>query len=47
MPATLRVVVGGALLVLLGILLVTGWWDALMNWLRAWLAATGFGTASL
>lgn len=35
---------GGGLLVLLGVLLLTGWWDALMFWLRAWLAATGLGT---
>ena len=34
---------GGGLLVLLGVLLLTGWWDALMFWLRAWLAATGLG----
>lgn len=39
--------VGGALLIVLGILLLTGWWDALMIWLRAWLATTGLGTSSL
>ena len=39
--------VGGALLIALGILLLTGWWDALMIWLRAWLGATGLGTSSL
>lgn len=39
--------VGGALLIVLGILLLTGWWDALMIWLRAWLGATGLGTSSL
>jgi cytochrome c-type biogenesis protein len=39
--------IGGALLILLGILLVTGWWDALMIWLRAWLGATGLGTSVL
>lgn len=44
-PTVMRV--GGVLLVLLGILLVTGWWDALMIWLRAWLATTGLGTSSL
>ena len=33
--------VGGALLIVLGILLLTGWWDALMIWLRAWLGARG------
>ncbi|WP_240619291.1 cytochrome c biogenesis CcdA family protein [Blastococcus sp. TF02-8] len=36
--------VGGALLVILGLLLLTGLWDSLMIWLRAWLAATGFGS---
>ena len=39
--------VGGGLLVLLGLLLVTGWWDGLMIWLRAWLAATGLGSSFL
>ncbi len=39
--------VGGALLIVLAILLLTGWWDALMIWLRAWLGATGLGTSSL
>ncbi len=38
---------GGALLILLGILLLTGWWDALMIWLRAWLGAAGFSTSVL
>ena len=38
---------GGALLVLLGLLLLTGLWDGLMIWLRAWLATTGFGTSYL
>ncbi len=38
---------GGALLILLGILLLTGWWDALMIWLRAWLGATGLSTSVL
>ncbi|WP_100501212.1 cytochrome c biogenesis CcdA family protein [Geodermatophilus chilensis] len=42
-PTVMRA--GGALLILLGILLVTGWWDALMIWLRAWLGASGFGTS--
>ena len=37
--------VGGALLIVLGILLLTGWWDAIMIWLRAWLATTGLGTS--
>lgn len=44
-PTVLRA--GGVLLVVLGILLLTGWWDALMIWLRAWLGATGLGTSSL
>ena len=39
--------VGGGVLIVLGVLLVTGGWDGLMIWLRAWLAATGFGTAAL
>lgn len=43
-PTVMRV--GGVLLVVLGILLVTGAWDSIMLWLRAWLAATGLGTSS-
>lgn len=39
--------IGGAFLVLLGVLLLTGLWDGLMIWMRAWLAATGLGTSSL
>jgi len=39
--------IGGAFLVLLGVLLLTGLWDGLMIWIRAWLAATGLGTSSL
>lgn len=39
--------IGGVLLIVLGILLLTGWWDAIMIWLRAWLATTGLGTSSL
>jgi cytochrome c-type biogenesis protein len=39
--------VGGGLLVLLGLLLLTGLWDGLMIWLRAWLAATGLGDSFL
>jgi cytochrome c-type biogenesis protein len=35
--------VGGALLVLVGLLLVTGAWTEMMQWLRSWLAATGLG----
>ncbi len=37
--------VGGVLLVVLGLLLVIGAWDAVMRWLCAWLAATGLGTS--
>jgi cytochrome c-type biogenesis protein len=33
--------VGGAVLIVIGVLLVTGAWDLAMNWLRAWLASTG------
>jgi cytochrome c-type biogenesis protein len=39
--------IGGAVLVLVGLLLVTGAWTELMSWLRSWLAATGFGEGSL
>ncbi|SFK34192.1 cytochrome c biogenesis CcdA family protein [Geodermatophilus ruber] len=39
--------VGGALLVLVGLLLVTGAWTEMMGWLRSWLAATGFAETSL
>lgn len=39
--------IGGGFLVLLGVLLLTGLWDGLMIWMRAWLAATGLGTSSL
>src|SRR5829696_3704618 len=35
--------VGGVVLILVGLLLVTGAWTELMQWLRAWLAATGLG----
>lgn len=38
---------GGGLLVLLGLLLLTGLWDGLMIWLRAWLATTGLGSSFL
>jgi cytochrome c-type biogenesis protein len=44
-PTVMRA--GGALLIVLGILLLTGWWDALMIWLRAWLATTGLGASAL
>lgn len=39
--------VGGVLLIALGLLLVTGLWDGLMIWLRAWLATTGLGNSQL
>ena len=39
--------VGGAVLVLVGLLLVTGAWTEMMQWLRSWLAATGFGESAL
>ena len=38
--------IGGVLLILLGILLVTGGWDHIMVWMRSWLASTGFGTSA-
>jgi cytochrome c-type biogenesis protein len=44
-PTVMRI--GGGLMIALGILLLTGWWDALMIWLRAWLGATGLGTSAL
>ncbi|SSC21999.1 Cytochrome c-type biogenesis protein CcdA [Klenkia terrae] len=37
--------VGGMVLITLGLLMVTGTWDALMIWARAWLATTGLGTS--
>jgi cytochrome c-type biogenesis protein len=39
--------VGGAVLVIVGLMLVTGAWTELMGWLRSWLAATGFAETSL
>ncbi|GAA3155815.1 cytochrome c biogenesis CcdA family protein [Blastococcus jejuensis] len=39
--------VGGAVLVLVGLMLLTGAWTELMGWLRSWLAATGFGESAL
>ena len=39
--------VGGAVLVVVGLLLVTGAWTEMMQWLRSWLAATGFGDSAL
>ena len=38
---------GGILLIVLGLLLITGLWDQLMIWLRAWLGATGLGNTKL
>jgi len=39
--------VGGVVLVLVGLLLLTGAWTELMQWLRSWLATTGLGESSL
>jgi cytochrome c-type biogenesis protein len=39
--------VGGAVLVLVGLMLVTGAWTEAMGWLRSWLAQTGFAETSL
>jgi cytochrome c-type biogenesis protein len=39
--------VGGVVLVIVGLMLVTGAWTELMLWLRSWLAATGFAETSL
>lgn len=39
--------IGGALLIVLGLLLVTGAWDEIMRQLRAWLGSTGLGTSDL
>ena len=39
--------VGGGLLIVVGVLLLTGMWEALMFWLRAWLATTGLGKSFL
>jgi cytochrome c-type biogenesis protein len=39
--------VGGGLLVLVGLLLVTGAWTEMMEWLRSWLAETGLGESAL
>jgi cytochrome c-type biogenesis protein len=39
--------VGGVVLVLVGVLLLTGAWTELMGWLRSWLAATGFAETAL
>jgi cytochrome c-type biogenesis protein len=39
--------VGGVVLVVVGLLLVTGAWTELMGWLRSWLATTGLGESAL
>ena len=39
--------IGGAVLVVVGLLLLTGAWTEIMQWLRSWLAATGFGDSAL
>ena len=39
--------VGGAVLVVVGLMLVTGAWTEVMQWLRSWLASTGFGESVL
>jgi cytochrome c-type biogenesis protein len=39
--------IGGGVLVVVGLLLVTGAWTEMMGWLRSWLAATGFGESAL
>ena len=38
---------GGVVLVLVGVLLLTGAWTDLMEWLRSWLATTGLGESSI
>jgi cytochrome c-type biogenesis protein len=39
--------VGGVVLVVVGVLLLTGAWTELMGWLRAWLATSGLGESAL
>jgi cytochrome c-type biogenesis protein len=39
--------IGGVVLVVVGVLLVTGAWTDLMGWLRSWLASSGLGETSL
>ena len=46
-PREGRVGGGGAVLVVVGLLLVTGARTEIMQWLRSWLAATGFGESAL
>ncbi|MEJ7705476.1 MAG: cytochrome c biogenesis protein CcdA [Geodermatophilaceae bacterium] len=39
--------IGGVLLIVLGLLLVTGLWESFMIELRAWLGSTGLGSSDL
>jgi cytochrome c-type biogenesis protein len=39
--------IGGAVLVVVGLLLLTGAWTGLMEWLRSWLATTGLGESAV
>ena len=39
--------VGGVVLVLVGLMLLSGAWTELMGWLRSWLAATGLGESAV
>jgi cytochrome c-type biogenesis protein len=39
--------IGGVLLIVLGLLLLTGLWESMMIELRAWLGSTGLGTSEL
>lgn len=39
--------VGGAVLVVIGLLLLTGAWAEMMRWLQSWLAANGLAETSL
>lgn len=44
-PAVTRV--GGVVLIVVGLLLLTGAWTELMIWFRSWIAATGLGETFL
>ena len=46
-PARAVTQFGGAVLVVVGLLLLTGAWTEMMQWLRSWLAASGFGSSVL
>ncbi|MGY1916198.1 cytochrome c biogenesis CcdA family protein [Blastococcus sp. SYSU DS0973] len=39
--------IGGVVLVVIGLLLLTGAWTEMMSWLRSWLAANGLAETSL